>query len=351
MAESNELHNRVRTRRLERGWSQLELAERAGISRTAVSAIEGNRLVPSVAAALSLARAFRCTVEELFGLPGESQNSPLWAWQPSQFPSRFWQAQVGDRTLRYPVEATGHGVIPHDGMIHRQKIEETCEISAPETLVMACCDPAVGLLVQHFAASTGFRLLAFSRSSQQSLDLLKQGLVHVAGLHLATADRPQRNREIVKEQLGDGYQLVRVARWQEGVALSSSLVIRTVEAALRSKLHWIGREPGSGARQCLDQLFSGRQPLPRRLAYDHRGVAEAIKCGWADAGVCVRLTSEEAGLPFLTVREEAYDLCFSMEAEQDPRIQALVGVLRSSSYRRLLGELPGYNSMDTGAMQ
>jgi len=38
----------VLARRLAREWSQAELAERAGISRAAVSAIEGERLSPSV---------------------------------------------------------------------------------------------------------------------------------------------------------------------------------------------------------------------------------------------------------------------------------------------------------------
>src|SRR4051794_29327800 len=67
MAEKQDLPNRVKSHRLKRGWSQAELAHRAGISRTAVSAIEVNRLVPSVAAALSLANALDCSVEELFG--------------------------------------------------------------------------------------------------------------------------------------------------------------------------------------------------------------------------------------------------------------------------------------------
>lgn len=57
----------VQTRRLARQWSQAELAERAGISRAAVSAIEGERLSPSVATALVLAAVFECSVEELFG--------------------------------------------------------------------------------------------------------------------------------------------------------------------------------------------------------------------------------------------------------------------------------------------
>ena len=112
---------------------------------------------------------------------------------------------------------------------------------------------------------------------------------------------------------------------------------------------WIGREPGSGARQCLDELLDNR-PAPRRLARDHRGVAEAIRCGWADAGVCLRLVADEAGLRFLPVRLEGYDLCFTATTEHDPRVQALVRVIQSSEYRRLLGELPGYDTHQTGEL-
>ena len=42
-------------------------------------------------------------------------------------------------------------------------------------------------------------------------------------------------------------------------------------------------------------------------------MAEAIRAGWADAGVCLRLVSDQAGLDFLSIREEAYDLCFSAD--------------------------------------
>jgi DNA-binding XRE family transcriptional regulator len=45
----------------------MELAGRAGISRAAVSAIEGDRLSPSVTTALALAAVLDCSVEELFG--------------------------------------------------------------------------------------------------------------------------------------------------------------------------------------------------------------------------------------------------------------------------------------------
>lgn len=123
--------------------------------------------------------------------------------------------------------------------------------------------------------------------------------------------------------------------------------IRSVSAAVASNLHWIGREPGSGARQCLDQIRTDR-PSPRRTASDHRGVAEAVKSGWADAGVCIRLAGEEAGLTFLPVREEAFDVCFRSSLAEDRRIKAFLGLVRSSPYRKMIGDLPGYDVSETG---
>ena len=94
-------------------------------------------------------------------------------------------------------------------------------------------------------------------------------------------------------------------------------------------------------------MTDGRRP-PRRTATDHRGVAEAIRCGWADLGICLRLAGEEAGLGYLGVREEAYDLCFSEDSEDDPRIRALIQAVQSRSYRRSLGDLPGFDPTDGG---
>jgi molybdate-binding protein len=77
-------------------------------------------------------------------------------------------------------------------------------------------------------------------------------------------------------------------------------------------------------------------------------VADAIRSGWADVGVCLRLTCEEAGLQFLNLRDEFFELCFPAQAESDPRIQALLRVVRSPEYRRLLSDLPGYSLGDSG---
>src|SRR5882724_2323108 len=116
MSQTGSLRNNVKTLRLARGWSQAELARRAGISRAAVSAIEISRLIPSVAAALSLASALGCRVDALFALDGANGAAPVWAWPPAAEPCRYWQAEIDGRTLLYPAESSGLGVIGHDGI-------------------------------------------------------------------------------------------------------------------------------------------------------------------------------------------------------------------------------------------
>jgi molybdate-binding protein/transcriptional regulator with XRE-family HTH domain len=341
---------RVKEERVRRGWSQEELARRSGISRAGVSAIEIGRLVPSAAAALALAAAMQCRVEDLFRLDGLPRTEADWAWPPRTEPCRYFEATVGDRRLRFPVEPMPLGMIEHDGVYRGGDFHTTAASDPGRTIVIACCDPAVGLLAREVARISGLRLLVVPRSSRLALDLLKQGLVHAAGVHLGKFGDKAGNAGAVRESLGRDFGLLRVARWQEGLATAPSRGIRSTTAALRGKLQWIGREAGSGARQCLDELLSGRKS-PRRVAFDHRGVADAIRSGWADAGVCLRLTSEEAGLSFLAIRDEAYDICLPRDYEADPRLKALAAVVRSANYRRLLGELPGYDSSETGRWQ
>lgn len=326
--------NRVRDRRVQRGWSQAELAARSGVSRAAVSAVETDRLVPSVAAALGLAKALGCRVEDLFG-PADA--APEWAWEPRADSPRFWSARVNSRLLRYPCEPTAAGVLPHDN---------SADADPDRTLVLAGCDPAAGLLAAEYARATRFRLIPLPRSGREALSLLGRGLVHAAGAHFDTDDDPDANVREARAA-GSNLRLLRVARWEAGVCVAAGAKVRSVRAA--RSLRWIGRETGSAARQCQDELLPGRPP--RRTARDHRGVAEAVRGGWAEAGVCHRLAAEEAGLGFLGVRTEGFDLCFPTAAESDPRIAALVRVVRTPEFRRLLGDLPGYDTADAGAVR
>lgn len=350
MAKPPTFETSLRERRQARGWSQGELARASGLSRAGVSAAETGRLIPSTAAALALAAALECRVEDLFRLRAAGAAGPAWAWAPAREPCRYWEAEVRGSRRLYPVEPTAAGAMAHDGVSGGGRPRGRDPDGPRRTLVLAGCDPSAGLLAAELARAAGVRLLALGRSSRAALDLLARGLVHVAGLHLGRADEPGGNARIVREALGAGYRLVRVARWEQGIAFAPTARLRSVRGALAGGIRLVGREAGSGARQCLDELLDGRRP-PRRLASDHRGVVEAIRQGWAEAGVCPRLVGEEAGLGFLAVRREDYDLCYPEAFEGDHRLEALVRVLRSPSYRATLGELPGYDSRETGEVR
>ena len=60
------MNNRLRVLRAEKGWSQAELAERLGVSRQTVNAIETGKYDPSLPLAFKLARTFERPIESIF---------------------------------------------------------------------------------------------------------------------------------------------------------------------------------------------------------------------------------------------------------------------------------------------
>jgi putative transcriptional regulator len=60
------MRNEVRTLRGERDLSQQQLGEAMGVSRQTINSIEKERYTPSLPLAISLARFFDSTVEEIF---------------------------------------------------------------------------------------------------------------------------------------------------------------------------------------------------------------------------------------------------------------------------------------------
>lgn len=65
------IHNRVKELRDERGWTQQQLADAVGVSRQSINSIERNRYVPSLPLALTFARVFACSIDDIFKLENE----------------------------------------------------------------------------------------------------------------------------------------------------------------------------------------------------------------------------------------------------------------------------------------
>jgi putative transcriptional regulator len=62
------INNRVREFRMERGWTQQELADAVGVSRQSINSIECERYIPSLPLALTFARVFKRPTDDIFSL-------------------------------------------------------------------------------------------------------------------------------------------------------------------------------------------------------------------------------------------------------------------------------------------
>ncbi|PPD58040.1 helix-turn-helix transcriptional regulator [Dehalogenimonas etheniformans] len=61
------MKNRLRVLRAERDWTQEDLAQRLGVSRQAIIAIEKEKYDPSLPLAFKMAELFDRRIEDIFG--------------------------------------------------------------------------------------------------------------------------------------------------------------------------------------------------------------------------------------------------------------------------------------------
>jgi putative transcriptional regulator len=62
------ISNRVKELRNAHGWTQEQLAKAVGVSRQSINSVERDRYVPSLLLALTFARVFACSTDQIFTL-------------------------------------------------------------------------------------------------------------------------------------------------------------------------------------------------------------------------------------------------------------------------------------------
>jgi molybdate-binding protein/DNA-binding XRE family transcriptional regulator len=368
------MENRLREKRQALGLSQKELADLAGVTRQAVSALESNHYSPATSVALQLARAMRCRVEDLFSLKssGEIVEGELLGAMPrGTGPFRAQVTQIGHRLLVRPLVGTGELaslsstadglIIGADARRSRVKIKLLKDRDAVRRkIVVGGCDPAMFLAGEHFRKDNQENLVPCLMGSSVAINALKRGEVHVAGIHQADESAGTWELPNLKNSLGDmDCIVITFAHWEEGfiVRQGNPKKIRGVNDIAKPTVKIVNREKGSGARHLLDKQMRANAINPKRVkgygdeVFSHLDLASRIKSGLADAGIGVQSVASICGLDFVPLQRERYDLVIpKIHYETLHGLRVLLDTIVSKPFRDELDALGGYDTRDTGKL-
>ena len=333
-ASPMKVQNSLADLRQKRGLAAAELAARIGVTRQTVYSMEAGSYVPNTLVALKIAQTLGVRGEDLFRieedalpahyatnveiLPGEQDAQP---GQPVQL------CRVGRRLVAACPEPLAWTLPPADAVLvdaersAKRKGKATVQLLQDEKelgkrVMVAGCDPGVSVLARHLLRA-GIELVVVSRNSSQSLDLLKQGLVHVAGTHLRDDASGQSNLPAVRRRFADrAVAVIGFALWEEGIVVGrgNPKGIRAIDDFARKDVTIANREPGAGCRLMLDshlQRLGVSAPSVNgygQIALGHLPAAWHVLTGKADCCIATKAAARVFGLDFIPLLSERYDL-------------------------------------------
>lgn len=367
----------VRTRLAEfrklRGLGAPEVAQAAGISRQTIYAIEAGSYVPNTTVALRISRLLETSVEELFVLEEDQARDAhilkavLLPDQQSSSGDLLQLCQIDDHLVAVRPDHGSWTLPPADAVLveHKSPVSRrasACKVSSyrdredfTRRILIAGCDPAISI-VARFLRDAGTEAVLVGRNSTQSLELLRQGLIHVAGTHLQDPIPARTVTEIQKRLPQRPVTVFSYAIWEQGlvIAKGNPKSIAGIHDLSRKDVTIINREPGAGSRALLDLQLS-RAAIKTtavrgydKLATGHLRAAAAVSEGDADCCVAPRAAARIYSLDFVPLVREHYHFVVQNKHLELPGIQNLIETLGRSALRRELSEFVGYDASSAG---
>ena len=117
------------------------------------------------------------------------------------------------------------------------------------------------------------------------------------------------------------------------------------------------RQPGAGAQMLLDVLLKQQGAKPKNLrrldppCLTGPDLAAAIRAGEADCGIATRAAAKAAGLDFVPLLWENFDLMMRQRSYFKPALQALMGFIAKKRIRQRATDLTGYDVAPAGVVR
>ncbi len=202
-----------------------------------------------------------------------------------------------------------------------------------------------------------FSLTSAHVGSLGGIMALQAGRCHLAGSHFLDSATGDYNKAITAEHLkGIAFKLVRLVDREQGfiVPAGNPEGITGLRDLTRPGVSFINRQRGSGTRVLLDwELKKSGMTAGDILGYEneeytHMNVAAAVLSGRASTGLGVKAAALALGLDFVPLGVEEYDLIIPTRYWDDPRIIALLEIIRSQAFKETTQAMGGYGVEKTG---
>lgn len=202
------------------------------------------------------------------------------------------------------------------------------------------------------------RLSSAHVGSMGGIMAVKRGEAHLGGSHLLDEKSGEYNVSFIKRFLPDlPLLLINLCYREQGliVARNNPEKIRSFDDIAGRKLSFINRQKGAGTRLLTDKILRDSGLDPDQIPgydleeYTHMNVAAAVSSGSVDAGMGIRAAAQALNLDFVPIAEERYDLIVPAEFINDRRVQAALGLISESSFRKRVSALGGYSLRDCGS--
>ncbi len=360
--------------RTRRGLGASQLAAKVGVSRQTVYAIEAGTYVPNTAVSLKLARALDTTVEEIFQIDPESQapdeivEATLLGNTESMAPGQLLQlCIVSGHIVAVAPEPGSWGLPLADAtlleFVRGRERNTSAKVRVlgdkwkrPSRVLIAGCDPSVSILAQSLQTQDCELVIAYENSSQ-SLELLHDGLAHIAGSHLVDKATGKTDLKPITKLFGrNAVAVILYAVWDEGLVTSQGNPKRISGIAdlARKDVRFTNREPGAGCRRLLDDLLrEARIPTTavkgyNRVTEGHLPSARLVRSGDADCCISTQAVARALGLDFISLARKPYHLVIRRAHLNLPPIQTLIETLGRASFRREVESCTGYSMKTAG---
>jgi putative molybdopterin biosynthesis protein len=239
------------------------------------------------------------------------------------------------------------------------------DMARPPGVIPADPPPIVGgshdPLLQWALAESLAGLAILPEGSAAGYRRFLEGEVIAAAIHFHDLEDPERdaNLAVVSHEpaLYDTV-LVAFAKREQGllVAPGNPLGLRHLKDAARTKARIARRPGGAGAQQLLlsllrrDGLAAGDLSASIEVPTGP-DIAQAIRAGHVDCGIATRAVAAAAGLDFVPLVGERFDLLMRQRDSYRPPLQALLALLRKPAFAQRAGELGGLDVADAGTVR